>query len=243
MSCCCSLPCGAIDEQFDARVAQRELAQYRSKGPGPTTRLLRDGVTAAGAPIGTLLDVGAGIGALTFELLDRGARRAVSVDASLAYVAAGRQEAARRDRAPQLEWVQGDYVALAERLQPADVVTLDRVVCCYPRFEPLLGAAARHALRSLALSYPRDTWLVRMALAGQNALRKLLRRKFRTVLHAPRDMERLIRGRGFALKTRRTTWIWCADVYVRTSAEADPAANAGKESPPAVKGELSDTVR
>jgi magnesium-protoporphyrin O-methyltransferase len=219
MSCCCSSPCGAIEEQFDARVAQRELAQYRKKGPGQTTRLLRDGVTAVGGPIETLLDVGAGIGALTFELLERGVRRAVSVDASTACVAAGREEAGRRSRVEQVEWVQGDYVALAQKLPPADVVTLDRVVCCYPRFEPLLGAAARHAQRCVAISYPRDVWFVRLALAGQNALRALKGRKFRVVVHPPREMEQLIRSHGFALSARRTTGAWCVDVYVKKPLE------------------------
>jgi magnesium-protoporphyrin O-methyltransferase len=143
--------CAAIERKFDERVARRELAGYLKKGPGPTTKLLRDGVAAAGGSIETLLDVGAGIGALTFELLERGVRRAVSVDASAAFVAAGRGEAARRDRAFRVEWIHGDYVALAERLTPADAVTLDRVVCCYPRYEPLLGAAATHARRCLAV--------------------------------------------------------------------------------------------
>jgi magnesium-protoporphyrin O-methyltransferase len=174
MSACCSSHCGAIEEQFDARVAQRELARYRSKGPGVTTRLLRDGVTAGGGPIETLLDVGAGIGALTFELLERGVRRAVSVDASPACVAAAREEALQRKRAAQVEWVQGDYVTIANKLAPADVVTLDRVVCCYPRFEPLLAAAAGHAHRCLAISYPRDAWYVRMALAGSTAGRSAM---------------------------------------------------------------------
>ena len=218
MSACCSGPCAAIEEQFDARRAQRELAQYRKKGPGPTTRMLRDGVTAVVQPIRTLLDVGAGIGALTFDLLERGAGRAVSVDASPASVAAGREEAARRDRAPRVEWVQGDYVALADGLPSADVVTLDRVVCCYPRYEPLLRPAARHALRCIALSYPRDAWFIRMALAGENALRKLRGRAFRTVVHPPREMEGLIRSEGFALSSRRTTRVWCVDVYLRVGA-------------------------
>ena len=213
MSGCCSGVCAAIETKFDSRRARRDLVQYRKKGPGPTTRLLRDGVTAAGGPGETLLDIGAGIGPLTFELVERGVRRAVSVEASAAYVAAGREEAARRNRAEQVEWRHGDYVALSESLAPADTVTLDRVVCCYPRFEPLLAAAATHARRRIALSYPRDVWFVRLALAAENAVRALRRDAFRTFLHPPPAIERLIRAHGFALSLRRTTWVWCADVY------------------------------
>jgi 2-polyprenyl-3-methyl-5-hydroxy-6-metoxy-1,4-benzoquinol methylase len=214
MRSCCSSPCGAIEEQFDARVAQRELAQYQKRGAGPTTRLLRDAVAAGGGPF-EIIDVGAGIGALTFELLKHGVRRAVSIDASTACVTSGREEAVRRNVAEQVQWVHGDYLALAEQLAPADVVTLDRVVCCYPRFEPLLAAAARHARRCLAISYPRDVGFVRVAMAVENVLRRLRGKTFRTVLHPPREMERLIRGERFALSARRTTWSWCVDVYLR----------------------------
>jgi magnesium-protoporphyrin O-methyltransferase len=217
MPCRCSSHCGAIDEQFDTRVAQRELAQYAKRGAGPTTRLLRDGVAAGGGPFETLIDVGAGIGALTFELLEHGVRRALSIDASTACVIAGREEAVRRNLADQVQWVQGDYVALEEQLAPADVVTLDRVVCCYPSFEPLLSAAARHARRCLAISYPRDVSLVRVAMAAENALRRLKGKTFRTFLHPPREMEQLIFREQFALSARRTTWFWCVDVYLRRS--------------------------
>ena len=222
MSSCCSNACAAIEKKFGERVARRELANYLQKGPGPTTKLLRDGLAAGGGPIETLLDVGAGIGSLTFELLERGVQRAVCVDASAAFVAAGQGEAARRARAERIEWIHGDYAALAAGLAPADAVTLDRVVCCYPRYQPLLDSAAKHARRCLALSYPRDVWWVRVVLASQNALRALTGAEFRTFVHPAGKMEQLIRSRGFTLLTRRLTWVWCADVYVRAGTQPEP---------------------
>jgi SAM-dependent methyltransferase len=217
MSACCSGTSATIEGKFDARLARRDLLQYRKRGPAATTSLLRDGVTAAGGPGDTLLDIGAGVGALTFELLERGVRKTVSVDASAAYVAAGREEAVRRNRAAQAEWHHGDFVTLADSLAAADTVTLDRVVCCYPQIEPLVLQAASHARRRIALSYPRDVWFVRLAIAVQNAIRAAKGEAFRTFLHPPIAIEQLIRGRGFALSVRRTTWTWCADVYLRNS--------------------------
>jgi tRNA1(Val) A37 N6-methylase TrmN6 len=58
------------DTHFDATIANRDVAQYREKGPGVTTSLLRDLIVKAGAANGDLLDIGCGVGALTFELLD-----------------------------------------------------------------------------------------------------------------------------------------------------------------------------
>ncbi len=81
-------------------------------------------------------------------------------------------------------------------------------------------AAAKHARRHLAISYPRDVWYVRLALAVENAVRAVTGNAFRTFLHAPREMDQLIRGSGFSPSVRRTTWVWCADVYVREARSA-----------------------
>ena len=106
---------------------------------------------------GTLLDIGTGIGALTFELLNTRFGHAPAVDASSAYVAAGREETVRRGLTHDLNWIEGDFVNLASQLMLADVVTLDRVVCCYPAYEPLLESSLDHARQMVGLSYIRVT--------------------------------------------------------------------------------------
>jgi magnesium-protoporphyrin O-methyltransferase len=164
---------------------------------------------------GSLLDVGGGVGALAFELLDRGMARAVVADASGAYVAAANEEALRRGRSESVEIVHGDVVQMAARLPSASVVTLDRVVCCYPSYEPLLAEAVRHAERVLALSYPRDRWFVRAAMWAENT-RRARKTGFRTFVHPPPLMQGAIERAGFALVIRRTTPMWAIEVFVRT---------------------------
>ena len=145
MSCCCSNVGAAAERQFSEKRAAEDLAQYRTKGLGSTARLLLAGIAKAGQPHGRLLDVGSGIGALTFELLERGLTEATGVDLSSAYVAAASEEAARRGRTASVRFVHGDFVAIASQLVAADIVTLDRVICCYPEYERLLDESARHA--------------------------------------------------------------------------------------------------
>lgn len=212
---CCGGFGAAAEAQFTPQRARRELGRYRKQGPGVTTRLLRDGLTEAGLSAGTVLDVGAGIGALTFELLERGATSAVAVDASSAYLAAATEEAERRGRADVTTFVQGDFVTLAAGLPPADVVTLDRVVCCYPSYQPLLEHALRHAVRALALSYPRDRWLVKWVARVENAVRRVMANPFRTFVHPPPQMQQVIETAGFELVSRSQTRKWSSDVYVR----------------------------
>jgi magnesium-protoporphyrin O-methyltransferase len=215
MSSCCSSVGAAAERQFSDERATEDLAQYRSKGPGSTARLLLTGIARAGQLHGRLLDIGSGVGALTFELLDRGLTDAIGVDLSPAYVAAASGEAARRGRRGSVRFVHGDFVAIADQLPTVDIVTLDRVICCYPEYETLLDESVRHADRQLALSYPRDVWHVRVWVRLQNLARKLRRNPFRTFVHSASAMDHVIRRAGFELISRDCTRMWCADVYRR----------------------------
>ena len=216
MTTCCSGSGAAADRHFTDAIASRDLLRYREKGPGPTARLLLDGLRGE-QPLGdALLDVGSGIGALTFELLERGMKRAVLVDASSAYLKAATNEAIRRQRRDVIEVVHGDFLDVASGVRAADTVTLDRVICCYPHFVPLLEQALRHAERFFALSYPLARWYVRLGIAFENALRRLRRDPFRAFVHPPAAMERIIESAGFELVTRKRTWMWAGDVYKRS---------------------------
>jgi magnesium-protoporphyrin O-methyltransferase len=210
---CCDFR-DVVDRQFTASKAAKELQVYRKGRLGPTTRLLRDGVTELGLNHGSLLDIGGGVGALTFELLERGMATAVIAEASIAYVTAAKEEAVRRGHSVSATIVHGDLFELSNELPAANLVTLDRVVCCYPSYEAMLEEAIRHAKRGVALSYPRDRWLVRAAMWLENA-KHARTSGFRTFVHPPLQMQQVIERAGFELARRRTTAIWATDVYVR----------------------------
>ena len=216
MSGCRASVGAAAERQFSEKRATKDLAQYRTKGAGSTARLLLAGIAKAGQPHGRLLDIGSGVGALTFELLDQGLTEAIGVELSSAYVAAASEEAVRRGRTDAVRFVYGDFVAIASQLGAADIVTLDRVICCYPEYERLLDESARHADRYLALSYPRDVWYVRTWVGVQNLGRQLRRNPFRTFVHSASAMDHVIRRAGLELLSRSCTWTWCADVYRHT---------------------------
>ena len=216
MAACCSAFECAADQQFNEQKATEELKRYRMKGPGPTTRLLQQGLEHAGTLNGTLLDIGSGIGSLTLGLLERGITHAVAVDASSAYNNVARQEATRVGRADAVRFVHADFVSVAPELPATTLVTLDRVVCCYPSYRALLNAAADHAEQCLALSFPRNVWYVRLGVMLENAHRRLKKNPFRTFVHPAARMEELIRSAGFERSTRRETWTWSVDVYTRT---------------------------
>lgn len=197
MACSCCAFGNTADKHFNPDKVARELAQVRRKGPGPTTRRLRDGLVSAGLREGTLLDGGGGLGILSLELLDAGFSRAVVVDASSAYLAAALEEATRRGRSASTEFVHGDFLLVATESMASTVVTLDRVVCCYPAYEPLLTRALQLARTGVALSYPLDRWFVRVGLWLENAMRRRSGNPFRTFLHPSTDTS-LNRNASFA---------------------------------------------
>ena len=214
MQGCCSFA-GDANQQFDRPKVAAELKRFHENGPGITTRLLIEGIVQSKALGPTVLDVGAGFGGLALALLEQGASSAVAVDASSAYVETARHEATRRGRSASIQFVLGDFVDAASQVSRASTVTLDRVVCCYPAWEPLLTAALAHAEHCFALSYPRSAWYVRAALAIENGRRRLARNPFRTFVHPVRSIDSLITRSGFTLSVRRETWMWRVDVYVR----------------------------
>jgi len=149
------------------------LRRYRRRGADPITRLLLTELRKWPLQGASILDVGGGIGVIVMELADSGAGSATVVEASPAYFDVARSEMESRYGSRPTQFVVGDFARMAPTLSDADVVTLDRVVCCYPGVEDLLCAAVQRARRLIAFSYPRNRWYVRAAIALENWWRRL----------------------------------------------------------------------
>lgn len=171
------------DTAFDGRVAERELREYRRKGPGRASLAIADALAAGGVEGRTVVDIGGGVGAVHERLLELGAASAIDVDASRPYLEAARSEAERRGVADRVRFEHGDFVAVAGRIEPADLVALDRVVCCYGDVDALVERAAERTLRRLAITLPPDTWYLRLGLGLGNAWYRLTRNAYRAYVH------------------------------------------------------------
>ena len=208
--------CHATDSQFDSATANRDLRRYHRKGPDAPTRAIVRAVRAIALPAGgTLLDIGGGVGAIHHLLLERDFTQARQVDASAAYLAVAAAEASRIGHRELVEFLHADFGAVADDVPAADLVTLDRVVCCDPDYARLLGPAATHARRALALSYPRPRLLVRMVVVIVNAMRRLAGRSFRVYLHPPGAIRAVLERSGLHSKWSGGTWIWAVELFVR----------------------------
>jgi magnesium-protoporphyrin O-methyltransferase len=215
MDCCTPGGDPAYERQFDARHADDQLRAYRRDGPAPMTRRLIDALAAGGLEGRTVLDIGAGIGAVHLELLREGAERAVDVDFSSAYIEAARGEAVQQGHAEKVRYVMGDFVAVADDIESADIVALDRVVCCYADMVALVTSSAAHARYRYGLIYPRDTLFGRIGIAVFNLSQRLIRSSFRAHVHRTGDVEALVAASGLVPRHRGTNLLWQLAVYER----------------------------
>lgn len=212
MTCC---HCQGVARMFDEKMARRQLRHYRRKGPGKGTRELIDAVAGEGVEGRTFIDIGGGVGAIQHGLMERGAAGGTSADASPAYLAAARSEAEARGYAGRIRYVEGDFVERADEVVAADLVTLDRVVCCYPDMPALVGAAARLTRRTLGLVVPRGTRFIRWGVAIVNLFQRLRRHPFRVYVHDPGEVEAVLWEYGLQRRFVREGLVWRLAVYGR----------------------------
>jgi hypothetical protein len=214
MPCNC---CEITDSAFSEKEAKSQLRDYRKKGPAKQTQFILDAIRSLHLKDADLLDIGGGIGAIHHELLEDVANTATHVDASSAYLKEAKNEAARLGHADRVKFVHADFTDVEANLPSVDLVTLDRVVCCYPDFRRLLGAAARHSQRALALTYPREAWYLRIVWPLMNFFQSLRKDPFRVFMHPISEMDALLRREGFQRVTLRRLFVWEMALYQRAA--------------------------
>jgi len=202
---CCQAHSG-YEELFSEKQAERDARSYRRKGLGAPALWIVDVVRGHGLDGAAVLEPGGGIGAIQIELLKAGAARSTVVELSAGYEQAAAELAREAGVAERMERHVGDFAV--DGTESADVVVLHRVVCCYPDYEALLGAAADKAHRTLVYTYPPRNVLTRAGIALLNLWPRLKRSEFRAFVHPPRAMEEVARRHGFEPYARRRGGIW-----------------------------------
>lgn len=200
---------------FSKRQADKKRKRYQEAGPDKTTRLLLDALIGEGVEGQTLLDIGGGIGVIALELFKQGVTTATEIEASPAYVAVARDTAEQQGMADRVACQEGDFVALAPSIASAGIVTLDRVICCYPDMLALVGQSAAKAGKLYGAVYPRDTWWVRAIRTAANRVLPLLRIPQHLYIHRSAEVDAVIQGCGLAPRFHHDAGYWQVVVYAR----------------------------
>ena len=212
MSCC---QCQAIEEFHNQKVANQELSRYRKKGPGKPTRTLIEAIQKEDIQGLTLLDIGGGVGAIQHSLLQAGVNHATDVEASNAFIQVAQAEAQHRNLADRVSHQYGNFVDLAENILPADIVTLDKVICCYPDMESLVELSSERASKIYGLVYPYDTWYNKIVGVLENLYFKITRNPFRIFVHTHLAVEAILVRNGFKQQFFQHDLLWQVVVYTR----------------------------
>jgi magnesium-protoporphyrin O-methyltransferase len=168
---------------FTPRQARKSLDSFRKKGLGDLEREMVALASTGGLEGARVLEIGGGIGVLQAELLDSGAATGEVVEIVGSYEPYARELARERGLEERTTFRVADIVEEPDAVPSADVVLMNRVVCCTPDGVALAGRAAALARRSLVLSFPRDNAWIRAAARLMNGGLRLFGRSFRIFVH------------------------------------------------------------
>jgi 16S rRNA G966 N2-methylase RsmD len=210
MSCAC---CTDYQTTFDRKLAETELADYRSKGLKKMTRPLVDALQKRDLHGLSLLDIGGGIGAIVFELMKTGVSSATNVEISQAYLDVFEKEAARCGLSENTQSLPGDFLDLAPQIEPADIVTLDKVICCYPDYEALVRLSIEKANKYYAFILPQDKWWVKLVEFFEQPRRRWQGKTCKTFVHPVAKIEQLVAAAGFRKIEQITQREWLIVVF------------------------------
>lgn len=213
MDCC---HCQGIEAHFYQKKAVKKLEWYREAGLRDTTSMLIDAIKAYSVNDMTLLDIGGGVGAIQYELLNAGVRRVTNVEASTGYIDVAKAEAERLGVADRVTYCHGNFVELATQIAATDIVTLDRVICCYPDMPALVNLSAARARKLYGVVYPRTTWRSKIWFITDNIGYWWRGNPFRIFLHPTEAVDAAVRSNGFIRCFYHEAAMWLVVLYERT---------------------------
>ena len=203
--CCDPESYGSV---FGDRFADRMARRYRRRGLDPTASAMVQYLTDRGIDGATVLEIGGGVGEIQVELLRRGAAYATNLEISHHYEDQAAELLTRSGMAGRVDRRFVDIAAAPDEVEPADVVVLHRVVCCYPDYERLLAAAGSHARRVLIFSHPPRNLLTRGLHLAERWNPRFRRTGFRAWAHPPTGMVAAAQRQGLHVSYHHRRPMW-----------------------------------
>ena len=215
MVCCCQHPLTRATSRLFSRFARHHCKRYARKGLERSQQQLVNGLNQAGFAAATLLEIGSGVGYLHQQLLARGAASATGVEMATGMLAEARAAAQEQGLGARVSYHEGDFLALATEVPPADVVLLDKVICCYPDARGLVALSLARAKRVYAFTIPRDLVINRIGVRLSAFFFWIFRSPFRNYVHDPETIGQWLVDAGFHKTFEDHTALWLTRVYAR----------------------------
>ena len=212
----CAHCCGA-ESIFDEKEAQKNLKKYLKKGANKTTQKLLNVLKKEELVNLSLLDIGGGIGVIQQELLKEGISNTTDIDSSIAYINIAKDLMVKNGYQDRMKFIHGDFNDYADQIPPHDIVTLEKVVCCYPYVKDLLNNSLSKTKKYYALVYPMDSIASKIVNAIGHLYLRIISNPFRTYIHSEKMMHELIEKNGFKKMYYGKKFPWRIVVYKKHS--------------------------
>jgi magnesium-protoporphyrin O-methyltransferase len=211
----------AIADEFNASACEF-ICRYKKDGLSKSSRIMMNWLIEHGLGGRNLLDLGCGAGTFSVEALKNGASTCVGIDLAPEMIMAADSLAAEMGLSTRAKFHLGN--AASEELPPAEVVVMDKVICCYPELDSLLKNASSSSREIVCCVVPRDQglwkWPLRLAARTGNLIYRLRRRKLNWFyIHSLKAIDGFLREAGFAREKTAPSRMWLALLYKRRPAE------------------------
>jgi len=211
MDFCCKT---TYDTTFDLKRANKEMTQYLKTGPKKSTKYLLKPLQEWIQVEDSLLDIGSGVGALIWELLENGIDHVHYIEISDAYSKVFKEQVASKALEKQVNILTGDFTEHHPSLPQVDVVTMDKVICCYQDYRPLVKLSLQKARKVYAYTILRDIWWVK-AVNKVESLIKSFTNYLRTHIHPTAEIEEMVVSQGFKKIYQKSHREWLTVIYTK----------------------------
>jgi SAM-dependent methyltransferase len=190
--------------------------RYKRSGLSRSSKLLLDFIMQEGVPGRSVADLGCGTGGFSIELLKEGAETAIGFDLSSRMVDSAVDLAAASGFADRAKFQVGN--AATAELPVSDIVIMDKVLCCYSDWAPLLKNAIGASRAMVGFIVPRDDGIAKFPFRlGVRIVNYFQRRggKIMFYLHPLKHVDRTLRDSGFTYRRKQASRFWLVFLYSR----------------------------
>jgi SAM-dependent methyltransferase len=214
MDCSCD-ETSRISREFDGDACDF-CDRYKNKGLSRSSKLLLKFILDGNAQDKVILDLGCGAGGLSIELLKHGAQTSIGFDVSQRMIEAATELARATGFETRAKFQEGN-AAIAD-LPRSDIVVMDKVMCCYSEWRPLLENAMKASNGMIGFTVPRDEGITklpfRLALRIANYFQER-REGVLFYLHPLGTIDRTLRESGFKRRKKQASRFWLVFLYSR----------------------------
>ena len=179
-----------------------------------TQQLLFDALKAQGIEGRSVLEIGCGTGGLHHQMLLEGAASAVGIELSAEYLAKAKTRSHDLGHEDRTTYLEGDFVKLADQIEPADITILDKVVHCYHDPRALIQRSAARTRTLYAVSFLRSRWILRVSMRVLGPFARLFL-PFRVRFSRPEAIRAWIREEGFERIFHAEGETFYTEIYAR----------------------------